>query len=360
MTIEDVVDSAAQLTNTSEPEPRYGSVPRYHAHLGPSGTSQTKASESVRPESRLPTQNMKSPFVGLSRKHLSGSLRRDGLESDTLSSDMYVTDAETYRERPPHNGHGDFLSPEIVLPPVDAFEISSDKWHAYPAASAAKRYISNSLESKRSARDILAMLGEEVACSTHLPKSQQPEQKQVDISQGTNSWHTVEKVRPTLCAIEIPTSMCCEEVDDLGFSTSVSTDWAPVVPAAKKQRLSGKGPLKIPACNINSEYYSPTPAIPASAHEKSFNASPLLRSKNPISNSAGHAGKRIIQRNTDPLNFPTAEECAAPVLRRCIVVPATFPSWHEYARLFTAAVHEEINLRVREMALMFYKVCQVS
>jgi hypothetical protein len=365
VTVDDIVDSAPQLPIASEPESRFGTVPRYHAHFGPSGTAKSQASKLVCPvkSATYPsTQPVKTHFVGLTRNKVSGinSSRIDGVEGGVYSSsDMYGTDFETYRECLPYNGQSNFLSPnpeDDIAQQFETFDVPPDSSAGFAAASAAKSYISRSTESKRSAREIMAMLSEEVICPSNSFDTPQFKPQKAELSKEFSVKHSVENDWSALSTASIPKTVWCDEVTDLGFSVSSSTDWAPVVPAAKKQRLGVKGPLTTMASN-NSGKTAPSHPISACSHERSGYSNPLLRG---VSSAAGHTSKYIIQRNTDPLNFPSANECAEPISRRNIVVPATFPSWHEYARLFTAAVHEEINLRVREMALMFYKVCQVQ
>jgi hypothetical protein len=362
VTVDDIAETVPQSPIASEPEARFGTVPRYHAHLGPSGTAQTKASNPVCP---VKIEN-RPPSVGLTRNKMLeiNSFHRDGVEADVHSSNMYGIEFETFRERLPCSEHKKTLSlkhEQSIAPQFDACDLPPDSWDEFPAASSAQSYNFKGTESKRSARDIVAMLNEEPSeelfCRSHsldAPKFQQPK---ADVSKGFSIWNTGDNDRPALYTVAIPKSVLCDEI---GFSTSGSTDWAPVVPPAKKQRLGGKYPLTTMVCNDISDQKSPSRAFSAHSQERSGYVNPLRRGKDVISNVAGPNSKRIIQRNTDPLTFPSADECAEPVSRRNIVVPATFPSWHEYARLFTAAVHEEINLRIREMALMFYKVCQVS
>jgi hypothetical protein len=361
VTIDDKVDTVPQVPIGSEPEARFGIVPRYCARFGPSGIAQTKASNPLSP---VKLEN-RPPSVGLSRTKMSGikGFGGNGVESDALSSDVYGTVVETFCEHLPHNGQGNFLPPkheENFASRIEAFDVPPGSLDEFPAASSAKSYVSRSTESKRSARDIVAMLSDEVHCqsiSSDMPKSQP---QKADLTNGFSLGHTGENDRSAQFAVVIPKSVCCDVGTNLGFTESGSTDWAPVVPLAKKQRLGGKFPLKSAVYNDISDRNSHFHAFSARPQEVSCNANSLSRGKDLISNTCGPTSKRIIQRTTDPLTFPSADECAEPVLRRNIVVPATFPSWHEYARLFTAAVHEEINLRVREMALMFYKVCQVS
>jgi hypothetical protein len=70
--------------------------------------------------------------------------------------------------------------------------------------------------------------------------------------------------------------------------------------------------------------------------------------------------KTVNKQKAGTLNFPAAFDCEESVTCRQVTIPTIFQSWHEYSRSFTEAVYEEINLRVRETALAFYKACQVS
>lgn len=201
-----------------------------------------------------------------------------------------------------------------------------------------------SMQPKRSAREILSIIGETDPSGENCGRAQS--------STCRSTWN--DEIGST--NLEFRSPKLPRRTDFIELS-SISEDWAPVAPDAKKLRLGNKVSPQSRQLNTWSETVTPSPLLTgfsrASAAENSHDQPQKLR-------VCSELPKRILHRNTERLCFPTAKECEEQLIRRIVQVPAIFSSWHQYSTTFTSAVYEEINLRVRELALSFYRACQVS
>jgi hypothetical protein len=311
-------------------------VPRYNSRVGMCGTKIQSADSTV-----APMKPARTHFNGLKKT-----------KTSTLNFSETAFDECQFNEGPaeprPRSfsitpktqicGYGNFkdsrgsvledlCAAKVILPSKNSHSLETETMHP-----------------KRSARDILAIIGE----------------SDRSFADARNYKTSTELI---IRKDEMSQSPLDDRLETKGSrssyleSTATSEDWAPVAPASKKLRLGIKGSIHSQGLCAMSKTDSPRPRICGFAEGMDYD-NPSCQSGKEMVNPP--LPKRVFQRNTDSLNFPSAKECEESLTQRKVQIPATFSSWHQYSTTFTAAVYEEINLRVREMALSFYRVCQVD
>lgn len=85
----------------------------------------------------------------------------------------------------------------------------------------------------------------------------------------------------------------------------------------------------------------------------------LVSSNQSVSTDLSQVAESVLYESSDQLSFPSVESCmcVAPVAR--ITVPDIFLSVEEYRDVFTAAVKQELNFRLRDVAVEFFKTLRL-
>ena len=347
VTVEDMDVTGNCAQDVPAIETKACNVPIYNSYLGSRGTNEEHDSRAFK--SSATSAPIRNHFIGLKRPKSSitcpstSSNTSDSLISaynDNCSAcDSFVelrqAEVERARNSAPSQSIQDCTKESILS--------------TYP----------RSIQPKRSALDILSIIGE----STSLSDVNDPRFSLANIKEPYPSAHNRNR-SCVLTSNQSDVKHYCPD-SDLSIQKHVSgadhndfisaqsvPDWAPVAHVSKKQRLGMKGisiSSSSAACSDLNVFTDPA------AYESTAPFKHLMQSettKQPLQ-------KMIIHRNHDALNFPCANECQETLTSRNVTVPATFSSWNEYSRTFTAAIYEEINLRLRETAAIFYRVCQV-